>query len=404
MLVLRTGKRLASFALTLVIAAAANTASGQTVNDVGNGLQTAEFTTPNGKVTVYLPSDIRAGDTISGTVVAQPNGKTEAERSVNMSALRGVVVSSGGSKANPGQGIYATAAIGIVKLTMESAGGLPQSTQIPVKPAAPVPNAFTPDPVAEVGKVCEIPGPFDGNYANTVTKIGEMPVTTLAESTRGSYGLVPADCGLGKQTLSITEGDQQFSADVHTAKVSLVGTEKMHTGEKGDVSIEIRGLDLCGTPVSITLENRSRQTVDITWPGASRQGNTFVYVANPSEESTGGVMSFALGMTALAPGGFELLCNLAGNLCGAQTHELFIEKLAKKRKDGKYYVEWREDCYIGTCHLKKNHAGDHKYSWKKCKDHDSKEHNEEFADAESRDARYRELEKEQKARDAKWGR
>ena len=57
-----------------------------------NGLQTIKFASDNGDVIVYLPDDMRAGDTISGTVVAEPKGQTEEERKKNMSVLSGYVI------------------------------------------------------------------------------------------------------------------------------------------------------------------------------------------------------------------------------------------------------------------------------------------------------------------------
>ena len=51
------------------------------------GLTTATFDTNFGKIRVHLPDDMRAGDTISGTLVAEPNGQTKEERARNRSAL-----------------------------------------------------------------------------------------------------------------------------------------------------------------------------------------------------------------------------------------------------------------------------------------------------------------------------
>src|SRR5947207_6115089 len=44
-----------------------------------NGLNISTFTTPQGVIKVNLPDDMAAGDTISGTVTEEPNGKNDAE-------------------------------------------------------------------------------------------------------------------------------------------------------------------------------------------------------------------------------------------------------------------------------------------------------------------------------------
>ncbi len=50
------------------------------------------FNVPAGKITVTLPDDMRAGDTITGTVMAEPTGKTESERAANSNELKKYVI------------------------------------------------------------------------------------------------------------------------------------------------------------------------------------------------------------------------------------------------------------------------------------------------------------------------
>ncbi len=56
------------------------------------GLQVTTFDTSYGRVVVNLPDDMMAGDTISGTVVAEPKGQTPEERAKNMLELNGYVI------------------------------------------------------------------------------------------------------------------------------------------------------------------------------------------------------------------------------------------------------------------------------------------------------------------------
>ena len=55
--------------------------------DSTSGLLIMKFTTPQGVLKVYLPADMRAGDTISGSVTPEPNGETKEERARNRAAL-----------------------------------------------------------------------------------------------------------------------------------------------------------------------------------------------------------------------------------------------------------------------------------------------------------------------------
>ena len=55
--------------------------------EVSGGLRTVTLATPRGDIKVSLPDDLNAGDTISGTVVAEPKGKDEKERKSNLDRL-----------------------------------------------------------------------------------------------------------------------------------------------------------------------------------------------------------------------------------------------------------------------------------------------------------------------------
>jgi hypothetical protein len=52
-----------------------------------NGLHRIAFDTLQGQVIISLPDDVRAGDTISGTVVTKPKGNTDDERNANAPKL-----------------------------------------------------------------------------------------------------------------------------------------------------------------------------------------------------------------------------------------------------------------------------------------------------------------------------
>ena len=52
-------------------------------SEVAGGLNTTIFATPRGKIRVNLPDDMAPGDTLSGTVIAEPQGKDDKERAAN---------------------------------------------------------------------------------------------------------------------------------------------------------------------------------------------------------------------------------------------------------------------------------------------------------------------------------
>ncbi len=77
--------------VSLILPANAQQSLKGTVTKMG-GLNTAVFETPHGKLKVNLPDDAAGGDTISGTVVAEPAGNTPEEKAQNEDELVGYVV------------------------------------------------------------------------------------------------------------------------------------------------------------------------------------------------------------------------------------------------------------------------------------------------------------------------
>jgi hypothetical protein len=77
------------------------TATAQTGPQTASSrLRVTPISVPEGTLRVYLPDDIAAGDTISGTVVAEPAGNTDEQRSRNTSVLNGYAVDIGTAKAH----------------------------------------------------------------------------------------------------------------------------------------------------------------------------------------------------------------------------------------------------------------------------------------------------------------
>jgi hypothetical protein len=89
----------------LVAAPAGDRAQGATgTTERAPGLQTAVFGTPEGRVTVHFPDDIRAGDTLSGVVLAEPEGDSEKKRQKSQDRLSGLVVEMEGQRAQVSEG------------------------------------------------------------------------------------------------------------------------------------------------------------------------------------------------------------------------------------------------------------------------------------------------------------
>src|SRR5688500_5588560 len=62
------------------------------------GQKKLNFETPNGKVKIYLPDDMAAGDVITGTIVPEPAGKNQKEIQKNLSELRQLSLQLGNAR------------------------------------------------------------------------------------------------------------------------------------------------------------------------------------------------------------------------------------------------------------------------------------------------------------------
>ncbi len=372
-----------------------------------NEISTVSYTVSNaGEIRVYLPTDIRAGDTISGTVVAVPAGKNDAQKATNASVLNGYVVSAGGGRAKPNErltfavsGIAAGTILTLIDKDGKSVGAKPLPTN--PTPAPRPPSNFELPEIVQPGDPCAIQGPFDGDASDTKLTVGGKSAPTITESPRMAVAMCPSNVELGPTTIEVEDNGMSAQRECHSASVKLSAQRTMQLGQSVPIEIQVMGLQGFSKPIMLRLHNHTPGIVELRGDAGQDLGivptlNLSPFGLSEAVRSIGG-----LSLLATSVGEFEIRCELlAGGRCGATTHELFISG-PSKRNDGKgYHVEWKEVCYLGTCYLKRDHAGDHAYSWAKCKTDGEKPHKETFKTSEARDARYREIEKDRDKRKA----
>lgn len=268
------------------------------------GVHQATFPTVHGKVRVYLPSDMNAGDVISGTVIAEPAGADERERTRNAAALRGyVIVLNGqpiGSAATPAAAGNAgfrflapapDAAPGATRLFSgqvppppwrlagRTAAGEADSPQLALPPGGSAPSVpaaggFGLPAVAQQGAPVQIIGAFDGDAANTRAVLARAGATTgvdapfsigagapavvLAESPRALVFESPLDVA-GPVQVVVWEGGVQMTGVYRNVGVRLtVPKTELLNGEQTTLTVEVEGLAGLtpdGPPVQLSLAN-----------------------------------------------------------------------------------------------------------------------------------------------------
>lgn len=386
-----------------VVASAQDSSAGPIRSD---SITTVTYEIRNlGQVTVYLPTDMHAGDTISGTVIAIPSGKTDAEKNKNLDILKGYVVTTGATKANT-NGIIkfvVPPVIGGAAMTLLDMNGKPLGTKpIPCNPLPPPaqPSDFLSPEIVQPGKTMSSFGPFDGDSANTVLNIGGKAAPVITESPRSAVALCPNDVALGPQELAVSDGQRSATGNCHVAQVTIEGQPAMIVGQNSPASVRIAGLQGYDGRVTLRIVNHTPRVVKMGDAEGNTLGNVALFEQPPFGPTEALRNAASITLMALSSGAYFLECELLSDKCGATKHVMFITGPSKKHDKDGYHVGWKEVCYLGTCHLRKGHAGDHKYSWKQCKDHKEVPHKETFKKKDERDARYREIEKERDKRKA----
>ena len=276
------------------------------------GLYTATFDTLNGTVVVYLPDDMRATDTISGTVVVEPRGKDAAERAKNATALNGFVVEGAGSRSSPGKFKWAIPAALVASMPLalrDARGRSVGQTAIPLATGnTPTLSEFQAPPFAQSGRPLSCPGPFDGDFQSTAASVGGSPAEVLAES-KGQIVLRPAGA-TGAGEIQIRENDKQFKAPIQTLAVRLTSPKQtLLQNESTEVVCAVSGFG--GAPESLFPVPFELQCT--TPATAQLQGIPGGFVAHSirKEDVVDGTYHYSVGLIGTRAGAFSVTARLA---------------------------------------------------------------------------------------------
>lgn len=252
------------------------------------GLKTATFDTPNGKISVNLPDDMSASDTISGTVVAEAAGNTPEEKAKNEDEISGYVVEIAKAEeppkpeekkpkkkapcANPKAPEFTCLippACAAISLILRSPTGkkvcetpmtcLPE----PPKPACGKGECVMPT-IGSCGRPVQLKGPCDGNFANSCVKIGDQVAKPLAESPRQQIVRSPKTV-VGPTTIERREGTEVTRAKFTNVRVKLAAAKVgLQKGETTTITVQVEGLEGATGPVNLRIENRAPDVVDLS--------------------------------------------------------------------------------------------------------------------------------------------
>lgn len=298
---------LAAALFVVPIVSSQNQSSTSTIQS--SGASQSVFQTRAGTITVYLPSDMAAGDSISGTVVAEPAAaKDPAQQKKNSGELNGYVIELDQNRARAGDKqlhwkMPTTIAAGEILLVLkDSKGKVLGQTKVHVAAAPPAPGAdFQIPHLAQAGRPIQISGPFDGNSANTNVTIGGSSVPILAESPRQAILQNPQSTP-GSVPVVINEDGKMANGSFRNLQIDLTAAKTtLMRGEQTELRVEVNGLAGLTESVPVRLRNQTPEVVDVA--GGNNQTIPLAPGAAPSQ-------TFSRTLTGVSSGQFNIVADV----------------------------------------------------------------------------------------------
>lgn len=293
------------------------------------GLYTVSFDLPTATVKVYLPDDMATGDTISGTVIAEPKARLDQNSPSGSDTLQGVVVELPDkqtvSVCDPCGALRPFVLPHIfeqrgrlMKVSLVQPGHSAITASVPVLPST-ILSTTDPNlpPLAQSGRPATIIGPFDGNLTNTQCTLGSQPAAILAESPRKATFRTPANL-TGLVQMSVTDKGRTSTGQIRVVSVSLSSPKTiLRRNEKTGVTFTGRGLQGLTHSVPVRMEcsgavkmsGGNSQGFQIT-PGEVKKDGTFERKFDVTGVQTGAWS--ATGTIQTRPG--DRPCHLAGKI------------------------------------------------------------------------------------------
>ena len=274
------------------------------------GLRVVTLTTTRGDIKISLPDDIRAGDTISGTVTAEPKGKDPTERKENYERLLRQMIKFDTQRWHVSDGeihltIPESAKDPQMILTDEQDKKLAQAMLALMRLAELMAKSQTGLPeLGQTGRPYTINGVFDGNSANTNVIIGGAPAKVLAESPRqviveSPRGIVgPTNVEVKENGASTTGSFRNLKIDLTAPKTSLL------KGESTELHVEVQGLQGITQPVQVQVQNQSPSNINLAG------GNTQNIIIQPGQVPSSGTFNWTTTVTGTGNGGFVVTGSL----------------------------------------------------------------------------------------------
>lgn len=277
------------------------------------GMTTVTFNLAAGRLKVFLPDDIRSGDTISGIVTTEPAGNDGTEKAKNAIVLQALSVFLGDQKTitpesgpkftwipkSPNPAAPSRYVIRISEIIPSQNAPAVYATMYMAGP--PSPSAYNIPVLGQTGRPIVISGPFDGNSDNTKCTVGGTSCRIVAESPRKVVIQIPAEA-VGPTTISIGE-DKTTSGSFRNIGINLSASRtSLMKGEKTTVGVQVTGLTGITNAITVQLVTTGAVNMD--------GGNTQTMQISRGQVGADGTASVTKTITGVQPGPFNVTANV----------------------------------------------------------------------------------------------
>jgi hypothetical protein len=255
------------------------------------GAQYVGLPAPGGRVLIYLPTDVRPGDKISGSAFAEPAGRSDDERMQNARVLDGDVLVVGDQKVHVSNTTFTftvppdTTTLNF--LLQEGSGRDIAKSDLPLsRSTAPVTGRIWVPAVAESGGTVSLAGPFDGDRSNTYVRVDGKEVGVLAESPRSCVFAAPFAMA-GPARLMVHERDLSVERQINVVSLTVMAPARtIRSGSRTTMAVQVDGLQNVPSgafPIVVELYNDNPKVMKFV----GEDGPVYHLQITPSDVSNG---------------------------------------------------------------------------------------------------------------------
>ena len=294
-----------------------------------SGLHRTTFRVPEGVIQMNVPDDVSVGDTISGTVYAEPAGKNQKDQAKNAGEITGYVIELPGERAKTSGkrfqwSVPAKVTSGLIPVVLRNPKNkIVTRGNLPVNPApgGPAPPEIDLPRGGQAGTFTSVWGPF-GGAGDTSVRIGGKDAEVIAESPRKLIFQTPPDAS-GSSTIEVRKGGLTASGPFAVLRLQTGASKPaLLAGETAVMNVTVSGLQGLDQPAFLVIVNHDPSTISLA-------GGPVQQIAIQPSDASNGTYTLARVLTGIKAGVYDITVAVTRGPSGS----IPLERLASRTVD-----------------------------------------------------------------------